>query len=125
MSLRIIGNNIAIHKGDSGVVEVQVFEDEDLTTPTNLTGYSAHFVVGDDFGETFANLILNKDTGALGGVVITDPAQGKYQIQFSKAWTSGLAVKPYAYSTKVVSPGGSPYTIFAGRFDLMQNLPHE
>lgn len=123
--ISIVGQKIALHKGDSGIVEVQVFTDEDKTIPMDITGHTVVFLVALGFGATFASLVLDKDNALLGGLVITDGVNGKYQIQFAKAWTNALAVVPYAYSTKVITPGGSVYTIATGPFELEQNLPHE
>lgn len=123
--IAVIGSRIAMHKGDAGIVEVQAFTDSTLTTPLDITGYTCTFTVADDYATAFSAAVIKKDSGGLGGVVITDAAQGKYQIQFSKSWTNALTSKPYVYSTKVVSPAGNPYTMGAGDFDLMENVPHE
>lgn len=123
--IAIAGAKLSMHKGDSGIVEVQVFSDATLTTPLDITGHVVVFVVGDDYAELFGGLVLDKDNVALGGLVITDPVNGKYQIQFAKSWTNALTVKAYVYSTKVITPGGSVYTIATGPFELLQNLPHE
>lgn len=124
MSLSLVGTRLNLHKGDSGVLEVQVFTDDTKTVPLNITGHTVNFQVAADFGTAFASAVIKKDNGGLGGVVITDAVNGKYQIQFAASWTSGLGVGEYAYSTKVITPGSSVYTMLAGVFDLKQNVAH-
>lgn len=124
MALRITGDRISLHKGDNGVIEVQCFTDDTKTTPLDITGYTVDFLVATDFTVAYANLTLKKDNAGNGGCVITDAVNGKYQIQPVAAWTSALAVVPYVYSTKIISPGGAVYTMAAGVFELMQNLPN-
>lgn len=73
--------------------------------------------------------LLSIDTEALGGIAITDPTQGKFEIAMTDKQTGTLRAKSALYDVVIENPGGQAYGTAPPRppcpLQIMrQALPH-
>lgn len=76
--------------------------------PVDLTGYQVRMQVRSEL--TAATVLLELST-ANGGVVITDAAQGKFELRIKAADTSALTFDSGVYDLELVAPDGPDNTV--------------
>src|ERR1700674_5461632 len=86
--------DISFEKGQDLLVKVT------MTPPTNITGWTLQLSVRQHYGD--AVMVFSVGSGS---IVITDSANGLFQITVASALTSGLTPECYVYDIQRIDPG--------------------
>ncbi len=95
--------------------DVEVYQGEDVTvevtiTSTDITGWTLKAVFGGS---------VLKDNGGVGGISITDAANGVFEITLSDTDTDSLAPREYTWGVKR-DDEGSEAVLSVGKFTVKQ-----
>ena len=108
--------NLAITVGDDVSLAVTLLQ-SDGVTPINLTGYSLKTQI--NFSNPPGMTLLNTSNG---GIVITNAAQGMFEVLMSTSFTANLVAGEYPYDLWWTNPSGAENKIFSGLFIVEQNV---
>jgi hypothetical protein len=90
--MALLNQDMEVFANDDDEIDIQIFE-ADGTTPMNITGTTLSWKAADLYDQSI--VLIAKDSGALGGVVITDPANGLAKLLLSE--TDKAVCRGYPY----------------------------
>jgi len=108
-----MSTEVEIFKGDSAVLKVLVTLNG---VPVNIAGFSMRFLVKKNVLDGDAAALIEKTVA--GGIVLTDPTNGKAEITLVPANTLSLGPTELVYAIKIKDGSGKIYTILEGPFTI-------
>ncbi len=90
-----------------------------VAQPENLTGTVLWFTAKERVSDTYANALIRKSNASLGGIVVTDAAQGLATLTISPADTSGFTQsKILRADIQLQTAGGDVETVAEGTLEI-------
>lgn len=84
-------------------------------TPVNLTGFTARMQVRKKITDPDPVISL---TTSNGGIVLTNPTAGEFEIVITDTLTSALTIKTGVYDLEFVAPGGDVSRLMQGAVEV-------
>lgn len=106
--------NLIIDQGADWYVNFTYYTDSTLTTPVNLTGYTAALQLRSNFGDATSALSLSSPSN---GIVITGAA-GLISIHATAIQTGAIAAGYYEYDCEITSSGGIVTRLIQGQITV-------
>jgi hypothetical protein len=116
-------SDLVITRGDSPVLDVAALE-PDGVTPQTLLGATVRFTAKRDLNEPYALATIRKDTGAIGGVTITNAPMGLAEVALEPADTEDLPnVRcELFYDVQATDSGGAVMTLARGLLIVLPDV---
>jgi len=103
---------IKVYRGDSRTLKVSVKDENDV--PVSIAGASARFSVKKRLSDGQSKI---EKTSSLGSeILITDPANGEYEVYLTPPDTQDLEEGVYEYDSEITTVTGKVYTVTRGKF---------
>lgn len=106
-------SNITTFQGDSRIIRVNVVDDKTWQI-IDLTDMVIEWALAQSAGGAAK---LTKTNSPTGGITVTDPATGVFDVALSKTDTAGLA-GIYYHEAKITSPAGGRHTVVASKIEF-------
>ena len=106
---------IKIYRGDNRTLKVSVVDENDA--PVSLAGGAAKFSVKKWLSDNQAK--IDKSSGVSSEILITDPANGVYEVYLIPSDTQDLEEGVYEYDSEITTVTGKVYTVVRGKFVVL------
>lgn len=126
MGLRVIsasGSSISLEgkQGATWTLPLKIYSDEEMTTPINLTGYSARGRIAESFtaGTAIAEFVCTFGDRSAGELTISVPSS----VTATFSWTSGMM--PFVFDVEIYTGDPEEVTIIfdTGKIVLIPRVP--
>ena len=112
---------IKIYRGDNRTLKVSVMDGDDA--PVSLAGGTAKFSVKKRLSNDQAK--IDKSSGVGSEILITDPANGVYEIYLIPSDTQDLEEGVYEYDSEITTVTGKVYTVVRGKFVIQGEITRQ
>ncbi len=115
-----LGTNqiVRIYRGDNRTLKVSVVDGNDA--PVSLAGVTVKYSVKIRLIENQAK--IDKSSGVGSEILITNPANGVYEVYLIPSDTQDLEEGVYEYDSEITTVTGKVYTVVRGKFVVLVEI---